>query len=329
VAQRPTKIFINYRQVDTGPEVRSLSDYLKEAFGRTMVFVDTTNVGHGPKWPPQIKHALKAAGVLLVAVGPTWFNKENRRRLNTQSDWVRMEIAKSLERGIPIFPLLINGAGLPRRKSLPTRIAGLNDHQAIDLGHKSWDRDVSYLIGKLVTVGCRRLPVRIILMDSHKKIYERKPNRVPEEMNSHVIRRQLESLSGPAVEIEPVHPQWEGESGILARNPSLIIIHYSCLDEDEKTQRLRRFLDRILGASSVVEVIVYSRTNRKRSAKNARDFDVHVKAFVATDVASRVHGLAVFKPKSRSGRREAQTFDDPDTANDLRALVRDVLTIED
>lgn len=328
MAKSPLKIFVSYRQTDTGPEVHALSEYLKEAFGRTMVFVDTANVRHGPEWPPQIRQALQSAGVLLVALGPNWFNEENLRRLDREDDWVRMEIAESLKRGIHIFPVLINGARLPMREQCPALIAGLTDHQALELDRKSWDRDVSYVIKTLTEVGCRRLPVRTILMDSHTKIYARKKNRRPEEMNSHVIRRQLETLPGQAIEIEPVNSRWRGEAAIAARNPSLIIIHYSCLDEGGKPQRLEQFLNAILDECRNVEVIVYSRTTHNRSASYAAEFDEDIKKFVP-EFEERLHGLPVFRPKAKRGqKREAQNFDDPDTARDLRSLVKKALAID-
>jgi hypothetical protein len=326
----PLKIFVSYRQTDTGPEVRTLSDYLKEAFGRTMVFVDTANVRHGPKWPPQIQQALEAAGVLIVAVGPKWFNEENQRRLNEEGDWVRLEIARSLERDIRIIPLLVNGAQRPNPGLLPSSIADLGKHLPMPLARENWAGQVRDLIDELVAVGCRRLPMRIILMDSHTKIYGRKKNRIPEEMNSHVIRRQLESLPGQTIEIEPVNSSWRGEVGIAARNPGLIIIHYSCLDEGRKApQRLEQFLERILGDCPDVEVIVYSRTTHDRSAKFEDEFDEDIKQLVSSRFMDRVHGLPVFRPKPRRGQKSlAQTFDDPATARALRKLVTEVLAID-
>lgn len=324
----PLKIFISYRQSDTGPQVSSLSDFLKEAFGRTAVFVDTATVQHGPRWPPQIRRSLEAAGVLLVVLGPNWFNKTNRRRLDERADWVRTEITRAIRRHIPIVTLLIGGAELPGRDLLPGLLFKLRDHLTIELSDKLWEHDISYLITKLVAIGCRRLPTRIVLMDSHTKIYERKRNRIPEEMNCHVIRRQLQALPAQAIDIEPVNRDWQGELGILARKPDLIIIHYSCLDDNGRTRRLREFLERILRDLENTEIIVYSRTKDARSKKSASEFDQHVKG-LAPGFEDRVHGLVVFSPKSPPGaRRQAQTFNDPDAANDLRALVRQVLAID-
>jgi hypothetical protein len=296
-----------------------------------MVFVDTANVRHGPKWPPQIQQALEATGVLLVAVGPQWFSEENQCRLNEQGDWVRLEIARSLERDITIIPVLINGAQRPNPEMLPPSIIDLGKYLTMPLGRENWEGQVRDLIDELVAVGCRRLPMRVILMDSHLKIYGRKENRIPEEMNSHVIRRQLESLPGQTIEIEPVNAGWRGEVGIAARNPSLIIIHYSCLDDGRKApQRLEQFLERIMGDCPDVEVIVYSRTTQDRSAEFEDEFDEDIKELVSSKFTDRVHGLPVFWPKPRRGqKRQAQTFDDPATARDLRKMVKKVLAIDD
>ena len=328
MARNPLKIFVNYRQNDTGAAVSSLADYLKEAFGRKAVFVDTAAVQHGPKWPPQIKQALEASGVLLVVLGPKWFNRKNRRRLDQGEDWVRTEIASSIKRDIPIVTLLIGGAALPKRDALPADLVGLWDHLTLELSHEHWEHDVSYLINKLVDIGCRRLPTRIVLMDSHTKIYERKRNRIPEEMNCHVIRRQLQALPGQAIDIEPVNRDWRGEDAVAVRQPDLIVVHYSCLDDKGRTRRLREFLETILRNSSNTQIIVYSRTKDRRSRKSAERLDRHIKA-MAPEFEDRVHGLPVFRPKPLPGQRQpSQTFNDPDTANDLRALVRSVLAID-
>jgi hypothetical protein len=70
---------------------------------------------------------------LLALIGPDWLNAKDdngRRRLDDPNDWVRLEIARALKRGIPVIPVLISGARLPHKESLPDDIANLLDHQA-------------------------------------------------------------------------------------------------------------------------------------------------------------------------------------------------------
>jgi TIR domain len=116
----PSKIFISYRRTDTGQAVPSLAAALKKAFGPAAVFVDTAAIQVGSQWPQQIDKALKEADILLVVLGPKWLNAGGRhRRLDQETDWVRNEIGKSIRRNIPVIPVLIGGAVLPKPDTLP------------------------------------------------------------------------------------------------------------------------------------------------------------------------------------------------------------------
>ena len=69
----------------------------------------------------------------VALLGPGWAearDDEGNRRLDSQDDWVRLEIARALNRGITVISVRINGADLPKKSSLPEDIRGLLDHQA-------------------------------------------------------------------------------------------------------------------------------------------------------------------------------------------------------
>jgi hypothetical protein len=324
-----SNIFISYRRVDTGSVVPSLAAALIQTFGAAAVFLDTDTIRLGRPWPQQIDRALEAAEILLIAMGPNWLNvtdENGQRRLDQEMDWVRNEIANSIRRNIQIIPLLIGGAVRPSSDELPGDLSTLPNYPEFELRNEHWQRDISALIDHLVKNGCKRLSVaqpKIILMDSYAKVYERKP--VSGEMNSHVIERRLQGLLPPdTIDIEPVYRDWQGGDGISRKKPDLIIIHYSCMDDDRgQPRRLKQFLEKVLSTSENTKIIVYSRTSSEPSARAASAFARRIRDLVPW-VKGRVYGLPIYRRKTHP-----QTFSDPETASALRSLVKEVLKIDD
>lgn len=47
------------------------------------------------------------------------------RRLNNPQDFVRLEVEAALRRDIPLIPVLVSGATMPRPEDLPASLEGL------------------------------------------------------------------------------------------------------------------------------------------------------------------------------------------------------------
>jgi hypothetical protein len=326
----PSKIFINYRTLDTGHATRLLAFTLRQTFGPDAVFVDTESIQLG-KWPAQINQALAAADLCLVVIGRQWLNHENRARLKDRNDWVRKEIETSIQRKITIVPLLIDGAELPNAKAVPRSLAELSkgDDQQLGLKHRSWDSDIDVLVKSLRKLGCKRIPAkrspapgkqlpRIVLMDSYQKIYDRKSASLG--MNSHVIRDVLRGLRVQPIDIEPVHPEWHGAEAVARKRPDLIVIHYSCMDKTAWPRNLQSFLRYLLLESRNTKVIVYSRTTaRPGDAKAEAEFQSSIDDLAGRH-KRRVFGLPIYRYGNRT-----QKFTDAKTEDALRTLVKGVL----
>jgi hypothetical protein len=56
-----------------------------------------------------------------------------------------MEIAAALERDIPIIPILLQGANMPREDQLPRDVTKLTRRQAIEISDTRWHHDVERL----------------------------------------------------------------------------------------------------------------------------------------------------------------------------------------
>ncbi|HEY7093355.1 MAG TPA: formylglycine-generating enzyme family protein [Ktedonobacterales bacterium] len=66
--------------------------------------------------------------VMLVAIGRQWVSiadERGQRRLDNPSDFVRIEVEAALARNIPVIPVLVQNAAMPRERDLPASLAPL------------------------------------------------------------------------------------------------------------------------------------------------------------------------------------------------------------
>src|SRR5262245_56682882 len=66
------QIFISYRREDTASEAGRICSAIHQEFGEDSVFLDTSSIQAGAKWPEEIQSALKAAETIIVVIGPEW-----------------------------------------------------------------------------------------------------------------------------------------------------------------------------------------------------------------------------------------------------------------
>jgi hypothetical protein len=145
-------IFISYRRSDSQGEAGRLFEELIRHFGVQAVFMDVVAIDAGRDFRKAIDLSLANCGVLLTMTGPEWLNavdEHGNRRLDSDNDYVRLEIAAALRRDIPVVPVLLRGAKVPRAEHLPTDIADLAYRNAIELRHARWKSDVQVLIKAL------------------------------------------------------------------------------------------------------------------------------------------------------------------------------------
>jgi hypothetical protein len=101
-------------------------------------------------------HGLEAnitsCAVLLALIGPEWLDaKDNTgsRRLDDPTDFVRLETAAALRRDIPVVPILVRGARMPRPDQLPEDLKDLAYRNGAELTHARWSSDVEILVKEL------------------------------------------------------------------------------------------------------------------------------------------------------------------------------------
>lgn len=104
-------IFISYRRDDSAGHAGRLYDRLEREFPELRVFMDVERIAAGEDFTRVIDTTLRACEVCLVVIGTRWLataDKFGRRRLDQPDDWVRLEIAAALTRGVRVIPLLVD-----------------------------------------------------------------------------------------------------------------------------------------------------------------------------------------------------------------------------
>lgn len=145
-------IFISYRREDAEGQAGRLSDDLVSHFGEGSVFMDVTGIEQGRDFREAIKEHVASCDVLLAMIGKDWLgvkDESGRRRLEDPLDFVRLEIASALKRDIPVIPVLVGRAIMPRSDQLPPDLANLPYRNGVELTHARWDSDVQVLIKAL------------------------------------------------------------------------------------------------------------------------------------------------------------------------------------
>ena len=128
-------IAISYRREDSTPVAGRLQDRLSTEFGVENVFMDFDSIPYGVDFREHIKRTLERADVVVAVVGPAWLGRQGEvsRRIDDPSDFVRLEIAGALQRGIPVIPILVDNTPMPKPDALPAEIQGFAFRNALVL----------------------------------------------------------------------------------------------------------------------------------------------------------------------------------------------------
>jgi ketosteroid isomerase-like protein len=130
-------IAISYRREDSTPVAGRLHDRLRAEFGKENVFMDFDSIPYGVDFREHIKRTLERADVVVAVIGPGWLGEQRdaaaARRIDDPSDFVRLEIAGALQRGIPVIPILVDDTPMPKADSLPNEISAFAFRNALVL----------------------------------------------------------------------------------------------------------------------------------------------------------------------------------------------------
>jgi hypothetical protein len=115
------RIAVSYRRSDSDVIAGRIRDKLASHFGDDSVFIDIDNIPVGFDFREQIKEELLKTDALLVVIGPKWRGpgRGGQARINDDNDPVRVEVETALQRNIPVVPVLVGGAEMPKPEELP------------------------------------------------------------------------------------------------------------------------------------------------------------------------------------------------------------------
>lgn len=147
------RIFLSYRREDAAAHAGWLAAEIR-AQGAGEVFLDVDTIALGENFVRRIEREIERCDAVLVLIGRDWLTPDKGRtqpRLFDELDWVRLEIQAALERGIPVVPVLVEGARMPNPSDLPEPVRELAYRAGTSLREASWTGDVARMVAALPT----------------------------------------------------------------------------------------------------------------------------------------------------------------------------------
>ena len=146
-------IVVNYRTADEPLAALLIDQALAKRIGGR-VFRDYSAIRPGQRYSSRIWTAIDECQIFVAVIGSRWLEKDDdgRRRIDDPADFVRREIAKALRRGIPVVPVLIGKASLPKPEDLPEDLRGLPAHQYRSVRIRGAEHEVEQLADELVAL---------------------------------------------------------------------------------------------------------------------------------------------------------------------------------
>ncbi|MFB7293816.1 toll/interleukin-1 receptor domain-containing protein [Actinacidiphila glaucinigra] len=149
-------VFINYRRGPRATDaVHRLHERLSRHFGDAQVFLDTSSMPPGNRYPDDLRRGVHDCKVLIVTIPEGWLEARDpsgERSLDREGDWVRHEIELALAAEKIVIPLLLDAAEPPPPELLPLSIRELSLRQAHRVTADGWETAVEDLIVKLEDV---------------------------------------------------------------------------------------------------------------------------------------------------------------------------------
>ena len=135
------RLFVSYRREDSADVTGRICDALEREFGAHAIFRDVDSIPLGVDFREHLGSAIQRCQVVLVIIGRDWAGageagaSSTARRIDDPGDFVRVEVESAIQRKIPVIPLLVNRAVMPRADELPPEIAPLAYRNGMPIRH--------------------------------------------------------------------------------------------------------------------------------------------------------------------------------------------------
>jgi hypothetical protein len=120
--RKQKQIFMSYRREDSLDVAGRIYDRLVQEFGKESIFKDIDSIPFGVDFRKHLRDTIDKCDMALIVVGDRWLNVKDvngQRRLDSQADFVRIELESALQREIPVIPILVKDARMPDEADLP------------------------------------------------------------------------------------------------------------------------------------------------------------------------------------------------------------------
>lgn len=140
------RLFISYRREDTQYQADRLHAAIRPHVDDPArdIFIDIDNIPLGVNFAAYLDEKVSQCEVLLALIGPRWLEARGpggERRLDDPGDFVRIEIASALKRGIPVVPVLFDGAPVPLPGVLPEDLKELSLRNGVEIRRATFEED--------------------------------------------------------------------------------------------------------------------------------------------------------------------------------------------
>ena len=145
------RIFLSYRRDDCAVHAGRLAENLRHGSGDE-VFLDIDTVSLGENFVKRIEREIGQCDLVLVMIGDDWLTlagADGRPRIFDPLDWIFLEMKSALERDVPVVPVLVEGASMPRPDQLPGELRELALRHGAELRDATWAADVARLAAGL------------------------------------------------------------------------------------------------------------------------------------------------------------------------------------
>jgi hypothetical protein len=149
------KIFLSYRRDDSSGYTGLLYSRLTGHYGPSAVFRDIHSIHPLDRFREVIQGALAESAILFVVMSKQWTqiaDANGTRRITQPDDVVCWEIASALSSGLPVLPILVGGARMPKAADLPKNIRPLAGITAYEMSDHRWEHDFDGLVRRIAEI---------------------------------------------------------------------------------------------------------------------------------------------------------------------------------
>jgi hypothetical protein len=143
------RIFVSYRRADSAAATGRIVDRLVARYGAASVFMDVDSMPYGVPVREHIRGAIEHVELCLAVIGAQWSgaSANGSHRIADPEDFVRLEIEIAIGLGLPIIPVLVDGAAMPSRGQLPGTLEALASLNAASVAN---GRDFHVHVDRLI-----------------------------------------------------------------------------------------------------------------------------------------------------------------------------------